>query len=273
MTAVLGDFHTHSTLDDGGSTLEEMAQAACARGLTRLGFSGHSWCQWEEDFCLPRDQVPVYLETARALKERYRGKLDLFVGMELDCYGQRPEGLDYGIGSVHGLLLDGRFYPVDESPEKSRRAVEEQFGGDWYRYTDAYYDLVADLPQKTGCDWIGHFDLVTKFNQRLAAFDETAPRYLRRAMEVMEHLVKQSVAFELNTGAISRGYRTQPYPAMPLLRHLRRLGGELILSSDAHQAGHLCYGFDKGVEAAAQAGFDHVNVWTSAGFQAIRLSV
>ena len=101
MTAVLGDFHTHSTLDDGGSTLEEMAQAACARGLTRLGFSGHSWCQWEEDFCLPRDQVPVYLETARALKERYRGKLNLFVGMELDCYGQRPEGLDYGIGSVH----------------------------------------------------------------------------------------------------------------------------------------------------------------------------
>ena len=69
---------------------------------------------------------------------------------------------------------------MDESPEKSRRAVEEQFGGDWYRYTDAYYDLVADLPQKTGCDWIGHFDLVTKFNQRLASFDETAPRYLRR---------------------------------------------------------------------------------------------
>ena len=114
---------------------------------------------------------------------------------------------------------------------------------------------------------------MTKFNQRLAAFDETAPRYLRRAMEVMEHLVKQSVAFELNTGAISRGYRTKPYPAMPLLRHLRRLGGELILSSDAHQAGHLCYGFDNGVAAAAQAGFDHVNVWTSAGFQAVGLSV
>ena len=155
MTAVLGDFHTHSTLDDGGSTLEEMAQAACARGLTRLGFSGHSWCQWEEDFCLPRDQVPVYLETGRALKERYRGKLDLFVGMELDCYGQRPEGLDYGIGSVHGLLLDGQFYPVDESPEKSRRAVEEQFGGDWYRYTDAYYDLVADLPKRPGATGSG----------------------------------------------------------------------------------------------------------------------
>ena len=270
---ILGDFHTHSTLDDGKSTLAEMVSAARALGLTRLGLSGHSWCPMEEDFCIPREGVPGYLEEARALREQYAGELEIFVGMELDYYGQRPEGLDYGIGSVHGLLLNEQFYPVDESPEKSRQAVEEQFGGDWYRYTDAYYDLVADLPKKTGCDWIGHFDLVTKFNQRLVAFDETAPRYLRRAMEVMEHLVKQSVAFELNTGAISRGYRTQPYPAMPLLRHLRRLGGELILSSDAHRAGHLCYGFDNGVAAAAQAGFDHVNVWTSAGFQAVGLSV
>ena len=132
---------------------------------------------------------------------------------------------------------------------------------------------MAALPAQTGCDWIGHFDLVAKFNQQMLAFDETAPRYLRRAMEVMEHLVNQSVAFELNTGAISRGYRTQPYPAMPLLHHLRRLGGELILSSDAHRAEHLCYGFDRGAAAAAQAGFDHINIWTTAGFQSVGLSV
>ena len=35
-----GDYHTHSTLDDGKSTLEEMAAAAHALGLPRFGFSG-----------------------------------------------------------------------------------------------------------------------------------------------------------------------------------------------------------------------------------------
>ena len=35
-----GDFHTHSTLDDGKSSLEEMAAAARAAGLTHFGFSG-----------------------------------------------------------------------------------------------------------------------------------------------------------------------------------------------------------------------------------------
>ena len=268
---ILGDFHTHSTLDDGKSTLAEMVSAARALGLTRLGLSGHSWCPMEEDFCISREGVPGYLEEARALREQYAGELEIFVGMELDYYGQRPKGLDYGIGSVHGLLLDGQFYPVDESPEKSRQAVEEQFGGDWYRYTDAYYDLVADLPQKTGCDWIGHFDLVTKFNQSLRAFDEESPRYLRRPLEVLDHLARTGVALELNTGAISRGYRTEPYPALPLLRHWREVGGEIILNSDAHHVSHLCYGFARAEELARAAGFDHANLWSKRGFQAVAL--
>lgn len=75
---------------------------------------------------------------------------------------------------------DGRHFAVDESPETARQCVEEFFGGDWYRYTDAYYDQVALLPERTGCDWIGHFDLVAKFNERAPAFDEESPRYLRR---------------------------------------------------------------------------------------------
>ena len=35
--------HCHSTLCDGKNTLQEMAGAACAQGLTTLGFSGHSY--------------------------------------------------------------------------------------------------------------------------------------------------------------------------------------------------------------------------------------
>lgn len=62
---LLGDFHTHSTLDDGKSTLEEMAAAAYDLGLTHFGFSGHSFEEYGQDFCLPKKNVPIYLETAR----------------------------------------------------------------------------------------------------------------------------------------------------------------------------------------------------------------
>lgn len=265
---LLGDFHTHSTLDDGKSTLEEMA-AAYDLGLTHLGFSGHSFEEYGQDFCLSRANVPVYLETARKLQEAYRGRMEVFVGMELDYFGENPGGLDYVIGSVHCVKQGDAACYVDESSQASQRAVDEYFGGDWYRYTDAYYDLVADLPRKTGCQWIGHFDLVTKFNEQVHTIDEDSPRYLRRALEVMEYLVKQEVAFEINTGAVARGYRTTPYPGNALLRQLKEFGGEIIVNSDCHYAPQLCFGFDQAAELAQAAGFTHTNLWTRDGLRPV----
>lgn len=225
---LLGDFHTHSTLDDGKSTLEEMAAAAYDLGLAHFGFSGHSFEEYGQDFCLPKKNVPIYLETARKLQEAYRGRMEVFVGMELDYFGENPGGLDYVIGSVHCVKQGDAACYVDESAQASQRAVDEYFGGDWYRYTDAYYDLVADLPRKTGCQWIGHFDLVTKFNEQVHTIDEDSPRYLRRALEAMEYLVKQGVAFEINTGAVARGYRTTPYPGNACCASLRNLAGKSL---------------------------------------------
>ena len=146
---ILADYHTHSTLDDGTSTLGEMAAAAWAMGLERFGFSGHSYCPGQEDFCLPKEKVAEYQETARALQRQYEGRMEIFVGMELDFYGEKPEGLDYIIGSVHGIAQNGILYALDESPQVTRRNVEQAFGGDPYRYTDTYFDLVAQLPKKT----------------------------------------------------------------------------------------------------------------------------
>lgn len=263
---LLGDFHTHSTLDDGKSTLEEMAATAYVLGLTHFGFSGHSFEEYGQDFCLSQANVPVYVQTARKLQEEYRGRMEIFVGLELDYFGEKPEGLDYVIGSVHGLRLgEGQCCYVDASAQDSQQTVDEYFGGDWYRYTDAYYDLVADLPRKTGCQWIGHFDLVTKFNEQVHTIDEDSLRYLRRALEVMEYLVRQGVAFEVNTGAIARGYRTTPYPGSILLRRLKKFGGEIILNSDCHYAPQLCYGFEQAVELAQEVGFSHTNLWTKDG--------
>lgn len=266
---LLGDFHTHSTLDDGKSTLEEMAAAAYDLGLTHFGFSGHSFEEYGQDFCLPKKNVPIYLEAARKLQEAYRGRMEVFVGMELDYFGENPGGLDYVIGSAHCVKQGDAACYVDASAQASQQTVDEYFGGDWYRYTDAYYDLVADLPRKTGCQWIGHFDLVTKFSDQVHTIDEDSPRYLRRALEVLEYVVKQGVALEINTGAVARGYRTTPYPGNALLRQLKEFGGEIIVNSDCHYAPQLCFGFDQAAELAQAAGFTHTNLWTRDGLRPV----
>ncbi len=61
---------------------------------------------------------------------------------------------------------------------------------------------------------------------------------------------------EINTGAMSRGYRRAPYPALFLLEEWRSMGGRIILTADAHSAGAVVYGYDRAAELAQRAGFD-----------------
>ena len=58
-------------------------------------------------------------------------------------------------------------------------------------------------------------------------------------------LLPSGVPFEINTGAMSRGWRTSPYPAKPIRDYIRAHGGRLILSSDSHKADTLLYAFDQ----------------------------
>ena len=51
--------------------------------------------------------------------------------------------------------------------------------------------------------------------------------------------------FEINTGAIARGWRTQPYPRREMIGYILGHGGRLILSSDSHSAETLCFDFPK----------------------------
>ena len=269
-----GDYHTHSIFDDGKNTLLEMAEAAEAMGLLYFGFSGHASQSFDESFCIKRNRFREYLREARdiqALFEQEGRRTEILVGVEQDLFSEPARGLDYTIGSVHYLKQEGDYLCIDESPEKLEWIVSEYFGGDWYRMTDAYFDLVAKLPEKTGCDIIGHFDLVTKFNEGNRFFDETDPRYLRRAGEVLEYLVQQNMVLEVNTGAMARGYRNTPYPGEGLLGLLYVLGGEIMINSDAHSRECICFGFDEACQAARSAGFTCTNLLTRNGFARIGL--
>ena len=94
-----------------------------------------------------------------------------------------------------------------------------------------------------GMDIIGHFDLITKFYEGGALFDETEPRYIAASRAAADVLLKTGKPFEINTGAISRGYRTAPYPSLALRDYIRHKGGSFLLSSDSHAKESLCFQF------------------------------
>ena len=99
------------------------------------------------------------------------------------------------------------------------------------------------MVELTKCDIIGHFDLVSKFIEVDPAFDVKHPRYVKAWQQAADELLKTGKPFEMNTGAMSRGYRTEPYPAKDIRDYIRAHGGKLIMSSDAHAKENITYGF------------------------------
>ena len=71
------------------------------------------------------------------------------------------------------------------------------------------------------------------------------PRYVKAWQDAADILLKTGKPFEINTGAVSRGYRTEPYPSAEIRAYIREHGGKMILSSDAHQKENIGFGFEK----------------------------
>lgn len=252
------DFHVHTVFCDGKNTAEEMVQAAVKQGLTALGFSAHSHTVIDESYCL-RDVSGYKAEIAR-LQEAYQDKIAIYCGIEQDYQTQEStEDYDYAIGSVHYFLKDGLLRNVDLSAEDLEQTVRECFHGDWYAMAEHYFCDVADLPNRHRIDFVGHFDLITKFNEEGRLFDESHPRYLSAAFDALDSLLDKGLPFEVNTGAISRGYRKTPYPAPVFLERIKEKGGRVLLSGDAHSASGLCCQFDTVLPRLQEMGLEIIS--------------
>ena len=237
------DLHMHTTWSDGKNTPEEMILEAIRLGLETVGISDHS----SGDPCgMTLEQSADYRAEIAALKEKYAGQIRVLCGLERDFLTDDFNEYDYTIGSVHWLPMpDGHRVSIDWTPEKLREGAEKYFGGDFYALAEAYYAAVARVVEVTKCDIIGHFDLITKFIEQDPQFDVNHPRYVKAWQDAADTLLKTGRPFEINTGAMSRGYRTEPYPAKDIRDYIRAHGGKLILSSDSHRKETIAYRFNE----------------------------
>lgn len=250
------NYHTHTTMCDGTNTAEEMVQQALGLGFLHLGFSGHMDPDIHMDW-------PAYVAEIGRLKQKYADRLDIIMGVELDNIYDPAccPGAEYIIGSTHFLDVDSpNPMAVDNTEGIMVRLCEEYYGGDWLALCRAYYQLEAQVYDKLHCTFVGHFDLVTRFNDSLHFVDETSKAYLDPALQAMEYLAGEGVPFEINCGAVNRNRKKELYPRTELLRALHDFGGEIFISADAHQRELLNGAFDVAVAKAIDCGFTHVNI-------------
>jgi histidinol-phosphatase (PHP family) len=268
------NFHTHTCFCDGKNTAEEMVISAIELGCDALGFSGHSYIddKQSDDWTIKKEAQLEYIREIKRLSLLYSDKIEVLLGIEQDYYSGTPEyDFDYVIGSVHAVVKDGVRIDVDLSPEFLFECVNSLYSGDMQRFIRDYYDLVSKVVDVTKCDIIGHIDLITKFNEKNPFIDTCSKSYRDVALETVDALIEKDKIFEINTGAISRGWRKYPYPEDFILKRISEKNANIMLNSDSHSKETILYGFDEAVEYAKACGVKELCVYKNKKITKIKI--
>lgn len=221
---MLSNYHTHTTrCNHATGTEREYVEAAIARGVQTLGFSDHSPQFFDGDhysgFRMRREQFSDYVQTIRALREEYAGKIDIKIGLEMEYYPKHfdrlmdfvaPYQLDY-------LILGQHFIAGNEDDMPSGGATEEK--DRLITYVDL---LIAGM--KTGVyTYLAHPDLLNYVGDE--AFYRSQYTRLCQAAKEMD------IPLEMNL----LGFATKRhYPCTRFFYIAREVGNEVVLGCDAH---------------------------------------
>jgi histidinol-phosphatase (PHP family) len=258
---ILADSHIHTKFSaDSSATLESMANAAIGQGLQYLTFTDHCDLDYPNvpypDLFLMKK--PEYFETLRELKELYKAKLEILIGVEIGLAASQAEAItafadgepfDFVIGSSHVVYGKDPYMPgyFDEFSEREGYAL--------------YFRSIAENAQAIKCyNVYGHLDYVVRYGPTKDR-DYHPNDYREYFDPALKTIIADGKGIELNTGGWTRGLK-QAHPHLDLLKRYRELGGEIItVGSDAHSPQSVGYGLDRAEELLKTAGFKYYAVY------------
>ncbi len=254
-------YHTHSNFCDGQCHMEDYVKKALEYKFAAMGFSSHAPIPWVTDWTMKPENLSKYLQTAYELKDKYRNKIQLYTGLEID-YIQGvdvtvPEKIEYYISSVHYAYSGetGGYTPVDGPYEYVINNLEKYYKGDTYKYVKDYYTAVKEMIEVRKPMFVGHLDLIKKNNRNNILFNETENRYIFEIESVLDVIKKYGCTVEINTGGMSRKYTDSSYPSCWIIKMMKEMDIPIVLNSDAHKPEWLNTEYDLYVKLLREIGY------------------
>jgi histidinol-phosphatase (PHP family) len=271
------DYHTHhARCGHASGSLEEYVQQGIRLGLDQLGLSDHmpllhvNPADYYPEMAMPMEELPRYVEECLELKERYRGQIDIRVGLEgdyIEGWERQIEDIivsypwDYVIGSVHFL---GEWDVTDF------RQVHHWEGKDVLSVYRAYYDAVARAAATGFYDIMGHLDVIKRFGHKPAAEQEEELRALEE--DALAAVARSGRAMELNASGLSKPC-AEMFPGRRMLEEAYRLGIPVIVGSDAHQPEKLSEHLDKAQSLLYEVGYRELAVFEKRERSSVKLTI
>jgi len=254
--------HTHTVFCDGKEDVQTMCMAAYEKNLCSVGFSSHApvgKTGLKTTWHMKDEKLVDYINEIKTARIRWKRNLPVYLGLEVDYIkGLRSPSdkdikdlnLDYTIGSVHYLIPPhGEPFTVDGPLEELENGILNGFDGDGESMLSAYLNNIMEMVTVGGFDIVGHLDLVRKnykskgsitFHEKKGRWFEIGnENYMRRMEEIVRAISAAGLVVEANTGGINRGYVTDTYPSLAVLRLLRQYNVPVMVSADAHRSADL----------------------------------
>jgi histidinol-phosphatase (PHP family) len=248
------DYHVHTArCGHAGGATRDYVLHAISRGLTEIAITDHVPLYFlpGEDpapgLAMTLSELPGYVEEVTALREEFRGTIDVLLGIEADYAEGHEEGLrallapfgwDVVLGSVH--LVAGGWI---DAPGAGARHEREGSASLW----NEYYRLLAKAAASGLFDVMTHFDLPKKFGNRRPPECEAAED------AAVEAARTAGVAVEVSSAGLRKPVGEE-YPGPRLLAKLVAAGVPVVFSSDSHAPAEVAWGREKIVTAAKAAG-------------------
>jgi len=246
--------------------MEDFVRFALSYGFTSYGFSSHAPLPFSTAWTMEWDCMDDYLAEFRRLKEKYAGRIELYVGLEIDYLNEesnpsiarfRELPLDYRIGSIHLLYNDrGEVVDIDVPADAFRQIVDREFGGDLERVVRLYYARLRRMLELGGFDIVGHADKMhyNAMCYRPGLLDE--PWYDDLVRDYLAEIARRGYQVEINTKA----YRSLGtfFPNEHYFSYLHSLGVRVQVNSDSHYPELINSGRPEALDALRKAGYKTV---------------
>lgn len=226
--------------------MEEYVKEAIKKGLKRLTFTEHAPLVIddptpEKDSAMSRLDVSAYLEEGKRLKEKYKEKIEVNTGFEVDFIegkeaeteaflSRYKEAAPYSILSVHFVKLsEEEYFCIDYSKEAFIRKAEEVGFEKLYEHYIHSLQLAlrhpyGELTPKT----IGHITLINKF-QRAYGFSDKVDW-----LQILDTVKNNDYRLDYNFAGYDKMEYQKSYPPETLIKEAIKLKIPLSTGSDAH---------------------------------------
>jgi histidinol-phosphatase (PHP family) len=265
------NFHTHSAFDDGNVVLEEYVKEALKQDVAILGFSSHNPLPFSVDWVLKKEDYEKYCKTVRDLSEKYKDKIRILLGLEMDFLsnlgsyyreGIDLSALDFLIGSIHfvNFFSDNKGWAIDESQEDFEKGLDEIYSGNIKKVVEDYYKLIRNMLKLENPDIVAHLDLIKMNNKEEKYFSEEEKWYRQAVFDTLKAVAKSSSILEVNTGGIARGKTDSLYPSNWILEEAYNMRIPITLSSDAHSPEQITAKFKEAAVLLNSIGYKEVYI-------------